>query len=298
VSKGDIPLKADGERHSDIALTLIKAFTAPLSQSDEARLSVLCRSLPDETGSGMITYPGRFARLDDVIEREIEGNFGARPVRIREMAASNAITSLELFERLKGREGGISVYATDFFDAVIVVPVAGWVVVFDAERRPIQFVGKRLVIPANGGIRRRYWFNRLLRKWLVARVLPKAVEGAQLLSSQWMSLFHPRCLAMAQSDSHFKLGRESILSPDDAACDVLRVMNLRPLDLTAACKLIADKGLLIVGNCFKPSDPLDATVFRRRADCFEVLRDLGAGFPGKQTILEMRLAEPRSAATM
>src|SRR5690349_18892938 len=125
LSKNEIPTTAPRAGDLCIALTLLKEFSVPLSEEDEARLAVLYGILLDETGSGMITYPGRFSKLDDVIEQEIERAFGKAPVRLREMAASNAVTSLELFDRLKKR-GNITFLATDFFDAVYVVPTDGW----------------------------------------------------------------------------------------------------------------------------------------------------------------------------
>src|SRR5260221_3579321 len=165
VSKNKIPTaKFDPRRPPPIALTLLDEFPSPLSDEDEQRLSLIYRSLHGVENSRMITFPGRFRAIDDAIESEIGKAFQpGRPIHVHEMAASNAITSLDLFERLRGRFGNAgSVSASDYADSVYVVSVSGWHVVFDVEKRPLQFIGRHFVI-STVKERKRHPVNRLIR---------------------------------------------------------------------------------------------------------------------------------------
>jgi hypothetical protein len=291
-----------------IALTLLADFREPLSDNDEAQLATIYNDLGAGPFNSKRTFPHRCRIVDEAIEIEIEKTYKrGRPIHIHEMAASNAITSLELFERLNRRFGeAVSVRATDFFDAIFVVsvPQGWWRVVFDAEGQPLQFVGKRMVISARQKERRRYPINRAIRKILMMTVLPKAAtilsesKGTVNDSVQRIELFHPRCLAMARSDNRFSLGRENIFEPGPPVWDILRIMNLTrsmPLDraklaLANAGGRIVDGGLLVLGD--SPDDGIDlaTTIFQRQAQRLVAIRDVAGGYEKKRAVLDMDLS--------
>lgn len=302
---------ADMRRFPLIAITLLKEFDEHLSPSDEELLHRIYTRMSGGPHNLKGTFAGRYAAIDSYVVEEIEKAFPEdRPLRIHDMAASNAITSLELFERLKHREH-VRVHATDFYDAVYVVSVPGsrWKVIFDAEDRPLQFVGTRLVVPASKiqkKERLRYPINWAIQQILVAAVLPKA---RQILKAdraennhrvERIELFHPKCIALARSDPRFSLGRDNLLAPQPRPYEVIRILgvvkylpsNLVEPMFRAVSEHVVDGGLLIVATVrFAGTDtgPAETTIFQRRGESFAAVRDLYDGYPYRELILGLRL---------
>ena len=131
-----------------IAFTLLRDFHGDISATDERFLSLLYAAIPGGAYTAKSTSADRYETVEGTLAREIENTFSAdQPLRIHDMAASSAVTSLKFFNLLKHREN-ITLHATDYYDALYVVKVPGrrWETVFDAEGQPLQFVGKRMVI--------------------------------------------------------------------------------------------------------------------------------------------------------
>src|SRR5690606_22113047 len=134
-------------------------------------------------------------------------------------AASNGITSLELFDKLQTHQG-LKLHASDYFDHLLLVrvPETHWTVVFDVDKRPLQAVGGRFVISLQRDALKRHPANRLVQAWVRRRVLPKAEQALSAASDEAsistdgphirnVSLFHPLCQRRSQSDNRFQLRR-------------------------------------------------------------------------------------------
>lgn len=312
VSREQIPLAETGaslRRFPLVALTILREFDENLSVSDEKRLDLVYATIRGGPDNLKVTFAGRYKAIDSQVVEEIEKIFpDDRPLRIHDMAASNAITSFELFERLKHRDH-VRVHATDYYDAVYVVSVAGsrWKVIFDAEDQPLQFVGTGMVVQATKMRKKnrlRYPVNWAIQRILFASVLPKA---RQILktdgndeSVERIELFHPKCIATARSDSRFTLGRDNLLAPAAGAYEVVRILgvvNFFGRDLIepmfrAVCEHVVDGGLLIAATMnYVKKDPaqVPTTIFQRRGDRFAAIRDLFDGHPYRELILSLRL---------
>ena len=78
---------------------ILKRLTGPLTEADETALEALYEQMPAGL-AWKTTYRRRFAALDDLIAAEVEARFAAGPISVHDMAASSAITSLDLYRRL------------------------------------------------------------------------------------------------------------------------------------------------------------------------------------------------------
>jgi hypothetical protein len=84
-----------------VALTMLDQFTGTLSESDEATLDRLYSAVRVRDAGSKRTFPHRYRDLDNEISLEIDRRFpNGSAVTFHDMAASNAVTSIELFERL------------------------------------------------------------------------------------------------------------------------------------------------------------------------------------------------------
>ncbi len=220
-----------------LALTLLRDFDENLSGTDYDELDLVYSNIPGGPRLIKGTAADRYDSVDGALVEEMEKIFPAdRPLRVHDMAASSAITSLDFFERLKHRNN-VRFHATDYYDALYVVAVPGsrWEVVFDAEHRPLQFVGNRMVIQASRirqRVRIRYPINWAMQRILLATLLPKASailetdaakDGGRV---QRIQLFHPRCIAATRSDSRFTLGRDNLFEPATGCYEVVRIMGV------------------------------------------------------------------------
>jgi hypothetical protein len=246
------------------------------------------------------TRRDRFPELNEMLAVEIRIAFPPdQIIHVHDMAASSAITSMQLFECLSHERPNVRLHASDFFDTLYVVspPQTRWQVVFNRALAPVQFVAVGLAVsgrrlPTDGIAK------NLLRRWLVARALPRALE---ILSSALygpagqeadearrcvknISMFDPRCRVLAQIDTRFTLGREDLFDPSSGPYDVVRVMNaLSPsFPHSQICKVLLaihhalhDGGLLVVGA--GGEENTDATIFRRSTNGFIAIKDVGSG---------------------
>ena len=254
------------------------------------------------------TWPNRFRELDEVLIQEINAALPVDElVHVHDMAASNGITSVELFERLIAERQKISVHASDFFDAFYVVspPQSRWQVVFNRALAPVQFVRGNYAISA-GRLRMKI-AHRALETWLKLSVLPSAIrilssflhgpaggEGSELrLCVKTISLFHPRCQELAQADCRFTYGRDDLYAPRSVPAHVVRLMNgLHPAlpesevrkALAGIYRTLLDDGIFMIGT--RTPRERGVTIFRRSKRGFVAIRDIDGGSFWRGTIDE------------
>ena len=304
-----------GRRFSPfLAFTLLRDFDENLSGTGYDELDLVYGNIPGGPRLIKGTAVDRYDSVDGALVEEMEKIFPADcPLRVHDMAASSAITSLDFFERLKHRNN-VRFHATDYYDALYAVAVLGsrWEVVFDAEHRPLQFVGKRMVIQASGfdtTARIRYPINWAMQRILLAALLPKALavleadaakDGAKNGDRvQRIRLFHPRCIAATRGDSRFTLGRDDLFDPASGSYEVVRAMGVArflPPDriepmFRAVSEHIVEGGLLIVGgpSIIRSRTSVPTSIFQRRGGRFVLIRDVVDGYPHKKLLLGLDL---------
>jgi hypothetical protein len=278
-----------------IAFPLVAAFERPLSDGDERALARVYSGIPGGPGIKM-TWRSRLGALDDLIVAEIGKRFSKeRPLRIHDMAASNAITSVALFERLQDRPG-LRFLASDYFDClqVVTLPRRRWRVVFDAAGEPLQFIRGRVVL-STAGERKRFPVNRLMHRWVSGGTLGRAramlVEG----KAERIPLFHPEALALAGRDARFRLGREDIFAPTRAEHDVVRLLSLLSSyrfsaeevrrGLLAVGPTVAEGGLFAIGRTQQRTDHVDGAIFAKENGRFVTVAEIGSGYEFTEMVL-------------
>jgi hypothetical protein len=282
-----------------LSMAMLAEFAEPLSERDSAAIDLIFR-LEDER----ITYPKRHNVVDGLMAEAIKEAFPPeRPVRIHEVAASSAITSLDLYETLKPLRPNVSVLATDRLVEMYVVSLPGspWQVIFDGVKEPLQFVGRGMVISARRE-RRRYPINVGIQYVLRRTLLPKAErllrEGGESGSGniRRISTFHPRAVALAQRDPAFTLGQADMFVALEGPFEVVRAMfafvHWKSPEIRRALQGITaplvDGGLLVVGERSLAGEQT-VTIFKRQGDRFVDCRDVAGGTHDKQRVLEIRL---------
>jgi hypothetical protein len=231
---------------------LLKELPAVLSSDDEAAFEGLLKEMRGGKTS-KLTRRNRLAALDEVLIGELGERFDGS-VTIHDMAASSAITSVELYHRLHVLRP-VDLLASDFYDAVYFV--GSWIL--NADGKP-------------------------LRRTPLSR-LGRIAHGLGL--SRRVSLFHPAALALARDDTNFRLAREDLFGPSAAQYHVVRIMNALTMknfprqDIERAVRAIVptvrDKGLLVLGQCDEADEQIDATIFVKEGARFSIARQIGAG---------------------
>jgi len=254
-----------------VALTMLEDVQGHCSESDLALLDELYARTSGGIGIHKMTRRGRMREVDERLADELERRFaGLSSLVVHDMACSNAITSLDMHLTLSERRH-VVVHATDYFDALWYVTPDGsrWTAVFDADRQPLQFVGRRFVISAAHREPRKFIANVVLRAILMRTVLPKATElleanarvtdaYAKELAVRRIRLFHPLSLQAADVDTNFRVGRHNLFEPSPIRSHVVRVMNaLTPhhfngerirAGIRACLRSLEPGGVLILGR--------------------------------------------------
>src|SRR5690242_16614223 len=96
----------------------LRRFTGPLTDAEETALETILERMPAGTASKR-TYRRRFSALDDILAAEIDRRFEGH-ISVHDMAASTAVTSLELY-RLLSKRRPVTMRASDHYDAVDLV---------------------------------------------------------------------------------------------------------------------------------------------------------------------------------
>lgn len=294
------------------AYTILEDIAGSYSDADEPLLQRLYESMRAGNGVYKITRCERFLELDTWLVNRLRCLAqNGRSWFVHDMAASNGITSLELFRSLKSVVD-VRLLATDRFTEISIVPVPGssWRVVFDAVGRPLQFVAPGKVLSAYRREPLRFPINRLWQAWVRRKVLPKAVRmleqgGAGVFvgaSVHRVSLFHPQCLREAHVNRKFELAQHDALEPFCRQADIVRAMNFltrRHLGLAdfrtaanaVACSVV-DGGLLIQGrNVDEDNGTLRATVFERQGGRLVPLQDFGGGSEERDEFVDLAFDE-------
>jgi len=199
------------------------------------------------------------------------------------MAASSAITSLDLYRRLSASHQ-VTMRASDYYDAIHLVRAVLWHVSFDVEGHPIQVEGP-------------------LRRPLKRLVVRYARAGLKAGRAERLSLFHPSARAIAARDPHFQLAKESFFSPLAHRYHVVRVMNALieqhlsrdriEAALRAIIPTVAERGLLVLGrNADEEDGRIQATIFARGRDAFFALHDMSEGYSMKAVVLALSRSYP------
>jgi hypothetical protein len=300
-------------RPSALAATALEAMPAQPSDAQEALIADIHDSLRGGSQHSRYTQRRRLAALDRRLG-EILAERGARQrIRIHDMAASNAITSLELFDHLRDREP-VSVKASDYYDRLHVVNVGErWRVAFDVDRKPIQYIGRRMMICARRPDPDAPTVDTVVKPALQAALLPPALAALQraledprappVQNDQYrqMSLFHPRCRSEAATNARFELQRDDLFSPAPFRYDVVRIANALSTDFMSEARIIAgvravaatiaEGGLLVLGrNAAGGDGPARGTIFVRDRGRLIPLADVSEGYQHKEAVRQLTLA--------
>ena len=147
-----------------VALTVLEEIDGDVTKVEDDIVDFIYDNLRGGPTNSKRTARGRYFSVDDIVIEEMTRLFPEDQfVRVHDMAASSGITSLEFYE-LMHRWKYVRFLASDYYDTAFVVSIPDdhWRVVFDGEERPVQFIGKNIVVYAMGPQRRRYVVNRLL----------------------------------------------------------------------------------------------------------------------------------------
>jgi SAM-dependent methyltransferase len=261
---------------------------------DELLLQRLYRAMRAGGGVYKITARDRFQPLDAWLKDEIARNPTFRDtIRIHDMAASNAISSVALFERVANDR--VVVHASDLYTSLRIVRLkeTGWSVVFDFAGQPLQIVGHGMVLSAYRKEPLRYVFNRIVQATLGVRAIKRARKkldmpfGAEGVSV--ITLFHPEAVMLSAGMPRFTLGRDDLFAPEHRSYDVVRVMNALTThhfdepEIVESLRQIAsnvrDGGLLLLGRNLDEKDGrLAASAYRKQDGGFVSVFDLGGGY--------------------
>ena len=221
-----------------------------------------------------ITRRNRFPELDRKLVDDCRERFPeARPLVVHDVGCSSAISSLELFDRLKAQRT-VEVHASDLFDRLYLVdvPKEAWTVIFDAAREPLQLVNRWFVLSARAPAPWRYPVNRLVQRSASRRLVPLAREllkrhlsgDAEADVIRAVSLFHPCAVRRASEGSGFILRLHNRVEPNPVGAHVVRAMNVLTTDhfspervregIRSCAANLLPGGLLVLGRSIDEED--------------------------------------------
>lgn len=204
-----------------------------------------------------------------------------KEVTVHDMAASDGITSLELFDRLS-HERPVRLTASDYYDEIGAARKGMFWVFYDKDQVVLQV--------ALGAIALRSRRANEFLAWLLSPSLSTLTP---------VSLFHPDVIERAKIDGRFVATRDNFFSPSPMQYDVVRVMNALgkrnfprgqiERALRAVAKTVVDGGLLVLG---RSADELDgspeATIFQWRQNMFRAVSDMRGGYELRDFVLELQ----------
>jgi len=300
-------------RRSTLAATALEAMPARPSDAQEALIADIHDSLRGGSQHSRYTQRHRLAALDRRLGETLAEHGARQRIRIHDMAASNAITSLELFEHLRDRET-VLLKASDYYDRLHVVSVGDrWQVAFDVDLKPIQYIGSRMMVCARRPDPHAPTVDTIVKPALQAVLLPPALAAlrsaldgtrahpVQTDQYQQVSLFHPRCRSEAATNERFELQRDDLFSPAPYRYDVVRVANALSTDFMSEAQIIAgvravaativEGGLLVLGrNAAGGDGPARGTIFVLKHDRLVPLADVSEGYQHKEAVRQLTLA--------
>lgn len=231
--------------------------------------------------SSKTTRPDRFLALDAAILTATRRLKMDKEITLHDMAASDGITSLELFNRLS-YERPVRLTASDYYDEIHAARRGMFWVFYDKEHVVLQVALGDIALSSKRA-------NEFLARLLSARLSPPRP----------VSLFHPDVIARTQIDDRFVVTRDNFFSPSPTQYDVVRVMNALGTRnfprlqieraVQAVAKTVMDGGLLILG---RSADELDgspqATIFQRLENKFIAVSDLAGGYELRDLVLNLK----------
>lgn len=223
------------------------------------------------------TWPHRYDELDRLTFRQVEMRFPAgRPLSVHDIAASNAITTVQLFHRLS-ESRSVEMKASDYYDSILGVRFAGLDFLFDAAHEPLQIaVGKTGMSMRHG-----LWHYFVAPLWPIVRW--------RIDSADRIALFCTEALLLAATNPSFRLAREDLFDLSAERYDVVRLANAhgaltdeqsRPV-LGAIAETVNEGGLWIVGR----GD--NFSIFVRQKGRFSEVETLGQGFNHAKLVLSL-----------
>lgn len=248
---------------------ILESLCHDFADSDTDLLNRLYTSLEAGAGVFKITRPGRFDQLDSRICEWAREAIPGKSLLVHDAAASNAITSVELYRRLSEIRS-CRLTASDYFHRLWLVKTGQWTVAFDEQHSPLQLSGPGFVLPVRRKESWRYCVNRIVQQYLLQRVVPAAQERLARFRSQdcpepmrssdirALPLFHPLAIRTANTEQGFELCQHDVFRPLEPKVDILRVMNfLTPRHLPdleilrgfrAMVESVVPGGLIVVGR--------------------------------------------------
>jgi hypothetical protein len=271
--------------------TLVAFDLIPQINGSSADLKHLTKRIYETLPSygSMKTFEDRLVAVDEEILKIVTNLSETKEVvRIHDMAASNAITTVGLFRRLS-HIPNIEVCGSDVCTEIEVTQVggvSGWrIIKFNRQvssRRWIQATNRSVVVNAYLPLKKSTWlaysFNKLMAVYVSIFVVWRQDKPKFSNNTRSISLFHKEALELAGKDVRFKLLRHNILSDHDKQRDIVRIMTLfrdtPEIVLRKAignvCKSIADYGFLIIGYGGK-----ECSFFRRKGQYLKHWTDVG-----------------------
>ena len=260
---------------------LAPSFVRLLSTPTAKERKRILASMSGGPFTSKTTRPNRFLDLDIAIISAIRRLPMDKEVTVHDMAASDGITSLELFNRLS-HERPVRLKATDYYDEIGAARKGMFWVFYDKDQVVLQV--------AVGAIALRSKRANEFLAWLLSPSLTTLTS---------VSLFHPDVTARAKIDSRFVATSDNFFSPSPTQYDVVRVMNALgernfprvqiERALQAVSKTVVDGGLLVLG---RSADELDgspqATIFQRRQNMFRAVSDMGDGYELRDFVLGLQ----------
>ncbi len=302
-----IPSKVSHDFPYEISFDLLGELDGN-SERDNSIIELIADRMPGGLHLENIrrTYENRFAELDSFIASYISDKFPSDvTVRVHDVATSNAISALSLFDTLCRRHN-IQLIASDLHTEIVVVEVGGgWRVIFDSCGRPIQYVGPQTVIrkplPA-------FWRHPL--QWIQSTyVVAKKLRAAETIRSssdiartkiRTISLFHPKAIERAKSNPRFRLDQVDITSLPPRAYEVVRAMSvlftwkpeLLHTVLHSLANSVVDGGLLVIGrNRGHVPGTERWSAFVRSGRKMKLVFERDGGTPERDAVLALSLAK-------
>ncbi|PBB65938.1 hypothetical protein CK228_24700 [Mesorhizobium sp. WSM4312] len=260
-----------------LAPSFVKLLSTPTAKERKRILA----SMSGGPFTSKTTRPDRFLDLDAAILLAARRLPMDKEITVHDMAASDGITSLDLFNRLS-RERPVRLTASDYYNEISAAPRGIFWVFYDSDHVLLQVALGAIALtnkPANEFL-----------AWLLSPSLARATS---------VSLFHPEVIAKTKTDGRFMATRDDFFSPSPGRYDVVRVMNALGARnfprlqieraLRAVTKTVADGGLLVLG---RSADELDgspqATIFQRLRHEFIAVTDMAGGYELRDFVLKLR----------
>jgi hypothetical protein len=255
---------------------LVPSFLGLLGAPTETERARILAVMPAGPFTSKRTRSNRLADLDDAIVSVVE-KMQAGEIRVHDMAASDGITSLELFNRLQAVRP-VRLRSSDYYDSISMAKRGPAYIFYDQDGSVLQVALGRIALRSKRS-------NRTLAR-LLSPDMTKMVR---------IPLLHPRAIAKSRADDRFTLARDSFFDPAPGQYELVRVMNalgernFQREDIERAIRAIAPTvaigGLLILGrNADERDGRSEATIFKRTPIGFQAVIDLAGGYEMKDFV--------------